>query len=150
MALRPGRQGNPGVAALVKQIPGCIGYVELAYALENHLSFAQVRNSSGKWITASVASTSACINGALARLKRDNRTPIVNPQGPAAYPICGLTYILFYKYQHDEGRAGALLAFLKFAMTKGQTMAGSLQYAPLPSALVTMNMVAINAMRMKQ
>jgi phosphate transport system substrate-binding protein len=145
-----GGKGNEGVTALIKQIDGGFGYIELAYALQNHISFGQVRNSSGKFITASVTSTTAAITGALARLKRDNRTPIVNPQGPNAYPICGLTYLLFYKYQSDEGRAGGLLAFLKFAMTKGQGMASALQYAPLPSALVTANMTFINAMRMKQ
>jgi phosphate transport system substrate-binding protein len=145
-----GGKGNPGVAALIKQIPGCVGYIELAYALENHIPYADVRNANGKWIAPSVASTTACIQGAISRLKRDNRALIVNPQGAKAYPICGLTYLLFYKYQEDPGKAGGLLAFLKFAMGKGQSMASSLEYAPLPPELVKQNLAVIGAMRMSK
>lgn len=146
-----GGKGNPGVAALIREIPGCVGYIELAYALENHIPYALVRNRAGRWMNASIETTTACIEGALGRLKKDIRMPISNSSSPRAYPICGLTYLLFYEYQTgDREKAGYLLDYLKYIMSpRAQEMVKTLDYAPLPAALVEMNMAKIRAVRMK-
>ena len=134
-----GGKGNEGVSGLVRQTQGAIGYVELAYAKQNHLPVAHVRNRSGQFIEPTLASTTAAAEGASPLLAKDVRTPIVNSPAAAAYPICGLTYILIYQDQKDPGKGHALAGLLRWAMQEGQEVAATLDYARLPQAVVKVN-----------
>jgi phosphate transport system substrate-binding protein len=134
-----GGKGNEGVAGLVRQSPGAIGYVELAYAKQNQLPFAAMRNKAGKFVDPSLASTTAAVAGAQAELAKDVRAPIVNSASPDAYPIAGLTYLLVYKEQKDVKKARALAEFIRWAMRDGQGMVEALDYARLPDAVVKIN-----------
>jgi phosphate transport system substrate-binding protein len=102
-----------GVAGLVRQTPGSIGYVELAYAKQNHLAYASVRNAAGKFIEPTLASTTAAAQGAAAMLAKDVRTPIANSSSPDAYPIAGMTFLLVYKDQKDAEKGKALADFIR-------------------------------------
>jgi phosphate transport system substrate-binding protein len=134
-----GGKGNEGVTGLVKQTPGSIGYVELAYALQNNLKSAQVRNQAGQFVEPSVTTTAAAVEGALPALAKDIRTLIVNPSGKTAYPIAGLTYILVYREQAKRETGQALVHLLEWCLDEGQKMAPGLNYAPLPAAVVKRN-----------
>jgi phosphate transport system substrate-binding protein len=134
-----GGKGNDGVAGVVGQTPGAIGYVELAYAKQNKLAFALLRNKAGKFVEASLASTTAAVDGAAALLAKDVRTPIVNSPAPEAYPISGLTFLLVYQDAKDPARAKVLANFIDWAIHDGQAYAEALNYAPLPAAVVRVN-----------
>ena len=134
-----GGKGNEGVAGLVRQTPGAIGYVELAYAKQNQLAIAQVKNRAGNFIEPSVESTTAAIAAAANALAKDVRTPIVNSNGGGAYPISGLTYLLVYQDSKDPARARMLADFIRWAIHDGQAMAAALDYAQLPAAIVKVN-----------
>jgi phosphate transport system substrate-binding protein len=138
-----GGKGNDGVSGVVKQTAGAIGYVELAYAKQNQLSVAQVKNRQGNFIEPSVQSTTAAIEAAMARLSRDVRSPIVNSAGATAYPISGLTFLLVYQDQKDPAKAKALVDFIGWAMGEGQGNADDLLYAKLPDALIKVNRAAL-------
>jgi phosphate transport system substrate-binding protein len=129
-----GGKGNAGVAGQVKQTPGAIGYVELAYAHENKLPFADVRNSSGNYITPTVDSVTAAM--ASATIPDDFRFSMVNSSGEKAYPISGTTWLLVYAEQKDHAKGEKLVQFLKWAYSDGEKLAASLDYAPLPDAVV--------------
>jgi phosphate transport system substrate-binding protein len=128
-----GGKGNAGVAGQVKQSPGSIGYVELAYAHQNKLAFADIKNSSGNYIAASVPSVVQAL--ATASVPDDFRFSMVNPPGEQAYPIAGATWLLVYAQQKDAAKGQKLVEFLKWAFTDGQKLAADLDYAPLPDAL---------------
>ena len=128
-----GAKGNEGVAGQVKQMPGTIGYVELAYAHQNKLAFADLKNSSGKFVTASVESITEAL--ASASVPDDFRFSMVNPAGEKAYPVAGATWLLVYEQQKDSAKGKKLVEFFKWALTQGEGMAGSLDYAPLPEAV---------------
>ena len=134
-----GGKGNEGVSGLVQQTPGSIGYVELAYAKQNKLSMARVRNKSGQFIAPSLASTTAAVAASSKDLAKDVRTPIVNASAPDAYPIAGLTFLIVYQDTRDPARAKALRDFIDWAIHDGQGMVESLDYARLPDALVKVN-----------
>lgn len=142
-----GGKGNDGVAAIVKGAKGSIGYVELAYATQNKLSYAAIRNSAGQFITPSVEATTSAVQDATAALQKDIRTPIANGKGAKSYPISGLTYILVYKKQSDAAKAKALKEFLTWAMKDGQSMGKALEYAPLPAPVVAINTKAISSIQ---
>jgi phosphate transport system substrate-binding protein len=134
-----GGKGNEGVAGLVRQTPGAIGYVELAYAKQNKFAVAHIRNASGNFVEPTLASTTAAAEGASVKLAKDVRTPIVNSPAPNAYPISGLTFLLVYQDQKDPAKAKALADFIRWSMTDGQQVAESLDYAKLPAAVVKVN-----------
>ncbi|HET9941377.1 MAG TPA: phosphate ABC transporter substrate-binding protein PstS [Candidatus Eisenbacteria bacterium] len=131
-----GAKGNEGVTGQVKQTPGSIGYVELAYAKQNNLTVARLQNSSGAYIDPSLASTTAAIEASAQALAADVRASTVNAAGPDAYPIAALTFILVYQDQADEAKAKALADFLTWAIHQGQDQVEALQYARLPAAIV--------------
>lgn len=135
-----GGKGNEGVSGLIRQMPGSIGYVELAYAKQNNLPTALLRNKAGKFVEPSLAATTAAAEGAAAQLAADVRTPIVNSPAPDAYPIAGLTFLLVYQDQKDPAKAQAVAAFLRWAMTDGEAMASGLDYAPLPEPVIKVNL----------
>jgi len=134
-----GGKGNEGVAGSIRQAPGSIGYVELAYAQQNNLPVAQIQNASGAFMAPSLASTTAAVRGAAASLAQDVRIPIVNSPAPDAYPIAGLTYLLVYQDQADEKKGKALAEFIRWAMTEGEQVAESLSYARLPDEVIQLN-----------
>ncbi len=132
-----GGKGNEGVAATVSQTPGAIGYVELAYADANKLAYAQLQNQSGKFVTPSLAATTAALAGAMKTMGpgTDFRVSLTDADGADAYPIASMTYLLLRKTYDDAAKARVLVAFAWWAETEGQAKATSLGYAPLPQAL---------------
>jgi len=128
-----GAKGNEGVAGQVKQLPGAIGYVELAYARQNKLAAAALKNSAGKFVAASLESVGEAL--AAAKIPEDFRFSMVNPPGEKVYPIAGATWLLVYEKQQDAAKGKKLVEFLGWALTKGEAMASSLDYAPLPDAV---------------
>jgi phosphate transport system substrate-binding protein len=125
-----GAKGNEGVAGQVKQLPGAIGYVELIYANQNKLPFADLKNAAGNFITPSIESVTAAL--ATAKIPDDFRFSMVNAPGEQAYPISGATWLLVYQHQKDAAKGKKMVEFLNWALTKGETVAPSLDYAPLP------------------
>ncbi len=125
-----GGKGNEGVSGQVKQSPGAIGYIELAYAKQNKLPYAKMKNSSGNYIDASIESVTAAL--ATAQIPDDFRFSMVNPPGAEAYPISGTTWLLVYQEQKDHEKGQKLVEFLKWAYNEGEKMAANLDYAPLP------------------
>lgn len=142
-----GGSGNPGVAGLVQKSDGAIGYVELAYAVQNNLNYGPVRNRAGKYIDASIDSTTEAANSAVGSMKNDVRVSIVNGSAPGAYPIAGFTYLLVPVTPKDPAKGKALVDFLKWAIGPGQQMTGPLLYAPLPAAVVKINESAIDSIK---
>ena len=129
-----GGKGNEGVAGQIKTIKNAIGYVELAYAVENKLTFASIKNKSGAFVAPSIASTTAAAAGA--KIPADFRASLVNQPGKSAYPIVGLTWLLVYEKQKDPAKGKKLVEFLNWSLRKGQKMAAPLLYAPLPQEVV--------------
>lgn len=128
-----GAKGNEGVAGQVKQLPGAVGYVELAYAHQNKLPVAGIKNAAGSFVAPSLASVTAALGSAT--VPDDFRFSMVNPAGAEAYPIAGATWLLVYERQKDPAKGKKLVAFLNWALTQGEGMASGLDYAPLPEAL---------------
>lgn len=134
-----GGRGNEGVSGSVKQTPGTIGYVELAYAKQNNLPAARVRNAAGNAIAPAIESITAAAEGAIAQLgpESDYRVSIVNAPGAQAYPISSFTWLLVYATQSDAAKGKKLVDFMRWMYKEGQQSAASLDYAPLPAALAT-------------
>jgi phosphate transport system substrate-binding protein len=132
-----GGKGNEGVSGLVKQTPGCIGYVELIYAENNKLPYAQIKNKAGEFSQPSLASVTAAADGALKTIPDDFRVSLTDAAGKKAYPISGFTYLLIWKTMPDAEKATKMVGFLRWAETDGQKFAQPLFYAPLPKSLVS-------------
>jgi phosphate transport system substrate-binding protein len=132
-----GGKGNEGVAGQVKQTPGAIGYVELAYAHQNKLPVAHVRNAASAFVEPTTESITAAAAGALAGLgpTSDYRVSIVNAAGASSYPISSFTWLLVYQNQPDATKGRKLVDFLKWMYGDGQNYAAELDYAPLPAEL---------------
>ncbi|HEX5236686.1 MAG TPA: phosphate ABC transporter substrate-binding protein PstS [Silvibacterium sp.] len=143
-----GGKGNEGVTGQLKQSPGAIGYVELAYAQENQLPVAKVKNLAGSYVTPSLVSTTAAISAFAAQLAQDPRTPIVNAPATAAdaYPISTLTFLIVPKDGPDKAKRAALKSFLQYVVTDGQPVAKDLNYAPLPDGVKQYDQQQINLM----
>ena len=129
-----GGKGNEGVTGVVKQNEGAIGYVELAYANQNKLPTAELKNHDGQWVKATLAATSAA--AAKMEMPDDYRVSITDQPGPNAYPIAAFTYLLVYRDQQDGQKGDALLKFIWWAEHEGQKDASALDYAPLPAPVV--------------
>ncbi|MBX5481691.1 MAG: phosphate ABC transporter substrate-binding protein PstS [Myxococcaceae bacterium] len=129
-----GAKGNEGVTGMVKQMPGAIGYVELAYADQNKLPMAELRNQAGRFVKPSVESTTAA--AADVQLPDDFRTSITNAAGEGAYPIASFTYLLVPKNFQNPVKGQSLVKFLWWATHDGQKFATPLDYAPLPKPVV--------------
>jgi phosphate transport system substrate-binding protein len=140
-----GGKGNPGVTGQVKQSPGAIGYIELAYAKQNNLPTAQLKNTSGNYITPSIDSVTAAL--ATAQVPDDFRFSMLNAPGDQAYPISSATWLLVYQQQKDSEKGAKLVQFLKWAYGDGEKIAPSLDYAPLPDSLVQRALDRVNAIK---
>ena len=143
-----GGKGSEGVTGQIRQTPGSIGYVELTYAQQNHLPVAAVRNQAGQFVLPSPESTTAAINGFINQLRQDPRTAIVNPPASAAnaYPISGLTFLIVPRDGTDVQKRQELKNFIKYIVSDGQSVAASLNYAPLPDSLKQSDQDVLNQM----
>ena len=131
-----GGKGNDGVSGLVKQTEGSIGYVELAYAVKNNLTYGLLKNKSGNFIDANFTTVTEAASGAIKNMPADLRAIITDADGKNAYPISGFTWLLIYQNMQDKEKATALVKFLHWAMEKGEAYAKDLYYAPLPKEVV--------------
>jgi phosphate transport system substrate-binding protein len=138
-----GGKGNEGVTALVQQTPGAIGYVELIYALNNNIPFAEIQNKAGNWVKASLAGVTAAAASSAGNMPSDFRVSITDAPGPDAYPISSFTWLLVYQKQANKDVGEQIKKFLNWALTKGQTYAPDLKYAPLPPEVVQKEMAQI-------
>ena len=132
-----GGKGSEGVSGLVKQTPGAIGYVELAYAKQNHMPFANIQNKSGKFIEPTITATTLASNVAI---PDDSKVSITNTDNPKGYPIASFTWALIYKEQNYGGRSKArateLVKLLWWNIHQGQAFCSDLNYAPLSKSAV--------------
>jgi phosphate transport system substrate-binding protein len=140
-----GGKGNEGVAGVVKQAPGSIGYVELAYAVKNRLEYAKIQNRAGNYVEPTFKAVSAAAAGAAKNMPQDLRVMITDADGKDAYPISAFTWLLVYTTMKDKEKAKALVGFLRWAMTDGQQYAEDLYYAPLPKEVLSMCEKSINS-----
>jgi phosphate transport system substrate-binding protein len=142
-----GGKGNEGVSGLVTQTPGSIGYVELIYALQNKIPYGAVRNHDGVYLKASLDTVTAAAAGAEANMPPDFRVSITNAPGKQAYPIASFTWLLLYEDPKDKAKSKTMVDFVKWALTDGQRYTGDLGYAPLPTAVVKMEMTALGRIK---
>jgi len=131
-----GQQGNEGVAGMVKQTPGAVGYVELIYALKNKMEYGSVQNAAGVYLKANLESVTAAAAGAAKNMPADFRVSITNAPGKDAYPIASFTWLLIPTQIQDAKKRTALVSFLKWMLADGQKDCAALGYAPLPKEVV--------------
>jgi phosphate transport system substrate-binding protein len=139
-----GGKGNEGVTGLVKQTPNSIGYVELIYAVQNNIPYGTVKNSSGNFVKADLASVTAAAAGAAKEMPEDFRVSITNAPGKTAYPISSFTWLLIPQKFQDAGKRDAIKGFLKWMLNDGQGSVEALSYAKLPKEVVEKEKKAIN------
>jgi phosphate transport system substrate-binding protein len=142
-----GATGSEQMAALVKQVPGSIGYLELAYAVRHGIDMGLVRNQEGEFVRPSVESAAAAGAASLGAMPRDFRVSITNAPGKGVYPISSFTWILLYEKPRDVGRSRLMVDFMKWALTVGQKLAPDLGYAPLPPELIDREFATLNRIR---
>jgi phosphate transport system substrate-binding protein len=141
-----GGKGNEGVAGLIRQLPGSIGYVELIYAIQNKIPYGSVRNSSGNFVKASLDGVTAAAASA-PKMPADFRVSITNAPGKDAYPISSFTWLLIPAQSRDASKGKILNDFLNWMVTDGQKMTAALSYAPLPDNVVAKVKEAIKQVR---
>lgn len=141
-----GGKGNENVAGLVRQLPGAIGYVELIYALQNKISFGEIKNAAGNWERASIAGvTEAGAN--VNAIPADYRVSITNAPGANAYPISSFTYLLIPVHCPDQAKGKVLKDLLSWIITSGEGQVETLSYAPLPKALADKVLKSVYALQ---
>ena len=146
-------KGNEGVTAVIKQNPYSIGYIELAYAIQNDVSFALLKNRAGNFVDANVETVAAAAASAAGKLPKGDESwygvSIVNADAENAYPIASFSYLLVYKdlSYMPEKKAKALVDFLKWVVTDGQKYAEPLHYVPLPEEVVERNLETISMIK---
>ncbi len=138
-----GGKGNEGVAGLVKQTPGSIGYVELIYALQNKIANGAVQNAAGEFVKASIPAVTAAASAAAKSMPKDFRVSITNAPGPGVYPVSSFTWLLLYENPKDKAQSKVMVDFMKWALTDGQKFATDLGYAPLPAEVIKLEMAAL-------
>jgi phosphate transport system substrate-binding protein len=129
-----GGKGNEGVAGLVRQLPGAIGYVELIYALQNHISFGEIKNAAGNWVRASIEGVTDAA-ASVKQMPADYRVSITNAPGANAYPISSFTYLLVALKSPDPAKGKVIKDMLSWIITSGESEVSSLSYAPLPKSV---------------
>jgi phosphate transport system substrate-binding protein len=138
-----GGKGNEGVAGLIEQTPDSMGYIELIYAIQNKIAYGRVKNSSGAFVKADLASVSAAAAATAKFMPDDFRVSITNPEGKAAYPIASFTWLLIPAKFADSAKRDAVKDFLKWMLTDGQQYCEGLSYAKLPKEVVAKETKAI-------
>ena len=138
-----GSKGSDGVTGQVKSTPGAIGYTELTYALTNKIAYGTVKNSAGKYVKASTESVTAAADAAAKQMPADFRVSITNAPGEGAYPIASFTWLLLYQNPSDKTQAKVMVGFLTWALQDGQKFAPEMGYAPLPKAVVDLELKAL-------
>jgi phosphate transport system substrate-binding protein len=136
-------KGNEGVASFVRQLPGAIGYVELIYAMQNHISFGEVKNASGSWVKASVEGVTEAA-ASMKQMPADYRVSITNAPGAGSYPISSFTWMLVPVKSADAAKGKVLKDFLNWMLNSGENEASALYYAPLPKALIDKEHATVN------
>jgi phosphate transport system substrate-binding protein len=131
-----GGKGNEGVAGLIKQTPGSIGYVELIYAAQNKMEYGSVKNSAGSFIKADTSSVSDAAAGAAKDMPADFRVSITNAPGKSAYPISSFTWLLIPDKIPDATKKKSITDFLQWMLTTGQGYPAGMFYAPLPKPII--------------
>jgi len=139
-----GNKGNEGVAGLIKQTPNAFGYIELIYAIQNNMPYGRVKNSSGAFIKADLASVTAAAAGAAKDMPDDFRVSITNAPGKTAYPISSFTWLLIPAKIQDAPKREAIKTFLKWMLADGQNYTEALSYAKLPKEVVAKENKAID------
>ena len=142
-----GGQGSDGVAGLVQQTPGALGYVELTYALTNKLSYGSVKNMAGEFVKASVDSVTRAAASAASKMPADFRVSITNAPGAGVYPIASFTWLLLYQSPKDKTQSKTMSEFVKWALTDGQKYCAAMGYAPLPDEVVKLEMAQLAAIK---
>jgi phosphate transport system substrate-binding protein len=140
-----GGKGNDGVMGQVKNTPNTIGYVEIAFAKENKLPVALIKNKAGNFVEASIENVSAAAAGSVDSMPEDMRMKITDAEGENAYPIASYTFILAFKDQKDAVKGKALVDFLWWALHDGSQFAKDLNYAPLPEQVLKKVEAKINS-----
>ena len=130
-----GGKGNEGVAGVIRQMQGAIGYVELIYAVQNKIPYGVVKNSAGEFVKASLESVTAAA-ASVKNMPADFRVSITNAPGKDAYPISSFTWLLIPVQSKDSAKGKILQDFLNWMLTDGQKMTSALTYAPLPANVV--------------
>ena len=139
-----GQKGNEGVAGMVHSSPYTFGYVELVYALQNHMEFGLVRNAAGKYVKASTDAVTAAGAADVKSIPADFRVSITNAPGPNSYPISSFTYLLMPTHWGDANKERAMVDFLHWMLQHGESEATGMSYAPLPAAVADRVNQAIN------
>lgn len=137
-----GGKGNEGVAGMIRQLPGAIGYVELIYAVQNNIAYGSVKNAAGSFVKASLESVTAAAASS-PKMPPDFRVSITNAPGKDAYPISSFTWLLIPVPSKDPAKGKILADFLNWMVTDGQKMTAALSYAPLPEAVIQKEKEAI-------
>jgi phosphate transport system substrate-binding protein len=139
-----GGNKNEGVAGLVKQTPNSIGYVELIYAIQNKMPYGKVKNSSGQFIKADLASVTAAAAGAAKSMPDDFRVSITDAPGKTAYPISSFTWLLIPSKFSDASKRDAIKSFVKWMLADGQNHTEALAYSKLPKEVVAKELTALD------
>jgi phosphate transport system substrate-binding protein len=142
-----GGKGNDGVAAMVRQVPGAIGYVELIFAENNHIQFGLVRNKAGKFVKASSSGVSAAAAADAKLIPADYRVSITDAPGADSYPISSFTWLLIPNPAKDGAKGAAIKDFLYWMLDHGESEAAGLTYAPLPKAVADRVRVTIGQLK---
>ena len=129
-----GGKGNEGVAGMIRQMQGSIGYVELIYAVQNHIAYGSVKNAGGEFVKASLASVTAAA-ASVKNMPADFRVSITNAPGKDAYPIASFTWLLIPTPSKDAAKGKMIADFLNWMVEDGQKMTADLSYAPLPESV---------------
>jgi phosphate transport system substrate-binding protein len=140
---------NDGVAAIVSQTPGALGYVELIYAIQTKTAYGQVKNMSGKFVKASIDSVTAAAAAAAKQMPADFRVSVTNAPGDGVYPISSFTWLLLYQDPKDKAQGKTMVDFMKWALTDGQKFAPELGYAPIPKNVVDMEMKTLATIKVQ-
>lgn len=141
-----GAKGNEGVAGMIRQMPGAIGYIELVYAVQNKIPFGSVKNEAGNFVKPTLETTSAAAAG-LKNMPADFRVSITNSPGKNAYPIASFTWLLIPEQSKDPNKGKVLKEFLTWMLNDGQKIAPQLHYAPLPGDVRSKVTAAIASVR---